>query len=134
MEMTAAPVSARPPHAGPSSDVLAAERTRLAHERTMMAWIRTGTSLISFGFSIYKFADILEGKTVGRSILGPQAYGSAMIVTGLLTIIVAMVQHRTALQRMRAEGIPVPKSLATLVAAAIAILGILALGLVILHQ
>ncbi len=50
----------------------------------MMAWTRTGTSLISFGFSIYKFADILEGKSGGGGILEPLVYVSAMIFTGLL--------------------------------------------------
>jgi putative membrane protein len=134
MEMTTGAVAAGPPHGMPSSDVLAAERTALAHERTMMAWIRTGTSLISFGFSIYKFADILEGQAAGRKMLGPQAYGSAMIATGLLTIVVAMFQHRAALKRLRAEGVKAPKSLASFVAALVAILGVLALGLVILHQ
>jgi putative membrane protein len=100
---------------------MAIERTRLAYERTMMAWTRTGTSLISFGFSIYKFADILQGKTAGRTILAPQAYGSAMILTGLVALVVATLQHRAGLQELRAQGARIPASLG-------------ALGLVVLHQ
>ena len=53
------------PPGGSSANEMAVDRTRMAHERTLMAWVRTATSLISFGFSIYKFADILEGKAEG---------------------------------------------------------------------
>jgi putative membrane protein len=113
---------------------MAIERTRLAYERTMMAWTRTGTSLISFGFSIYKFADILQGKSGGRGILAPQAYGSAMILTGLLALVVATLQHRAGVKELRAHGARVPASLAAVVAMAVTILGIGALGLVIFHQ
>jgi putative membrane protein len=117
-----------------SANAMAVERTRLAYERTLMAWTRTGTSLISFGFSIYKFADILEGKSAGRAMLGPQAYGSAMILTGLLALVVATLQHWTGVRELRATGAKVPPSLAAVVAVAVAILGIGALGLVVFHQ
>jgi putative membrane protein len=109
---------------------LAADRTRLAYERTMMAWIRTATSLIIFGFSIYKFADILEVGNTGRTTLTPQLYGSAMIVTGLLALLLAVIEHRAGLRRLRVQGVKVPASLAAVVAFAIAILGLGALGLV----
>jgi putative membrane protein len=127
-------MNASPPAQGLSANSMAVERTRLAYERTMMAWTRTGTSLISFGFSIYKFADILEGKSGGRGMLGPQAYGSGMILTGLLALVVATLQHRAGVRELRATGAKVPLSLAAVVAVAVTILGIGALGLVIFRR
>ena len=117
--------------AGPSTQELALERTRLATERTMMAWTRTGTSLISFGFSIYKFAEILERRTRD---LGPSLYGSAMILTGLAAILLAIVQHRRSTLTLRAQGANIPWSLATFVAFLVSALGFLALVLVVLNR
>jgi putative membrane protein len=134
MQNAAGSTKTGPTAAEPAPNALAANQTRLAYERTMMAWIRTGTSLISFGFSIYKFADILEGKSAGRALRAPQAYGSAMIVTGLLALVVASLQHRAGLQELRRTGVKVPASLATVVAMAVAILGIAALVLIVFRQ
>ncbi|MGH7724572.1 MAG: YidH family protein [Candidatus Eiseniibacteriota bacterium] len=119
----------------PSSNELALERTRLAHERTMMAWIRTGTSLISFGFSIYKFFDIsMHGSAAHEGPLGPRTYGFAMIFTGLVAILIAMVRHRGELRVLRATGVKIPWSEATLVGALVSLLGILGLAAVIFRQ
>jgi putative membrane protein len=127
------PQSMKPAGTGPpSSEELALTRTHLAQERTMMAWIRTGTSLISFGFSIYKFADIIEGK--GSRVLGPQIYGSAMILVGLSAIGLATSEHRASRLALRARGVAMPRSLATWVGWLVAFLGVLALGLVVFRR
>lgn len=116
----------------PSSEELALTRTHLAQERTMMAWIRTGTSLISFGFSIYKFAEILEGR--GSRVLSPRIYGSAMILIGLSAIGMAAVEHRANRRALEQRGAKVPRSLATVIGWLVAVLGVLALGLVALRR
>jgi putative membrane protein len=119
----------------PSSSELALDRTRLAHERTMMAWVRTGTSLISFGFSIYKFFDIsMHGSGAHDGPLGARTYGFAMIFTGLVAIVIAMVRHRRELKVLRATGAKVPWSEATLVGALVSLLGLLGLAAVIFRQ
>jgi putative membrane protein len=106
----------------------------MAQERTMMAWTRTGVSLISFGFSIYKVSDILQSQSGRRTLIGPQAYGSAMILTGLIALVCALIQQRADLQAWRAKGVRIPPSLAGIVTLAVTLLGIFALGLVILRQ
>jgi putative membrane protein len=116
----------------PSSEQLALMRTYMAQERTMMAWIRTGTSLISFGFSIYKFAEILEGRAA--RVLGPRLYGSAMILVGLSAIGLAAIDHRVNRLDLQHRGVAAPRSRATLVAWLVAVLGVLALGLIALRQ
>lgn len=115
--------------------MLAVDRTRLAHERTMMAWIRTGLSLITFGFSIYKFFQIQEGSAAVREgLIGPRVFGFMMILIGVLSILMASLQHRREMQSLRAAGIEVPPSLATIIAALVSFLGILGLLAVVFRQ
>ena len=115
--------------------MLAVDRTRLAHERTMMAWIRTGLSLISFGFSIYKFFQIQEFQRPFREgLIGARGFGALMILTGLCAVFLAALQHRREMQSLRAAGIHVAPSLATIVGALVSFLGIVGLFAVAFEQ
>ena len=108
---------------------LAVDRTRLAHERTMMAWVRTGTSLISFGFTIYKFFQYQtdKGLAVATSrLIGPREFALIMIGTGLVALLLADVEHRGAMKRLRATYGPQPRSVSGIVATIVAVLGLLA--------
>jgi putative membrane protein len=125
------------PHDLPDATRLAVDRTRLAHERTLMAWIRTATSMIGFGFTLYKFFAFLKEKGETRPVhrlLGPREFAFLMILIGLVTLVLATVQHRGELQAMRARYGPSPPSMATVVAALVSILGIVGLLAVILRQ
>jgi putative membrane protein len=114
---------------------LALKRTRLAYDRTLMAWIRTATSLISFGFSIYKFFDLSGFKPQeGSAMIGPQIYASAMICTGLAALAFATYDHKKRLSELASEGaVLVTPARARYVAAAVSLLGILAMAAVIFH-
>ncbi len=107
---------------------LAAERNRLALERTLMAWTRTATSLIAFGFTIFQaFRFLAESDRLRNPYLSPQVVGTVMIVIGITALILAWVQHRQELAALRAEFGPMRYSIASVVAAMIAGLGVLAL-------
>src|SRR5262245_62649597 len=82
---------------------MAVDRTRLAHDRTLMAWVRTATSLISFGFTIYKFFQYLQEKDQARAdrIFGPREFALLMIGIGLTALVLATVQHRRDMVRIR---------------------------------
>ncbi len=108
---------------------LAFDRTYLAHERTLMAWIRTATSLISFGFALYKFffyVKEFEHAPASNETLSPRGYGLILIGTGVMILAAAIAQHWLALRALRAQHQAVPMSLATIVAASICMLGVLA--------
>ena len=108
---------------------LAVDRTRLAHERTLMAWVRTAASLISFGFAVYKFFDYEQqrGRTPPDQVLGPRQFALMMITIGLVSLLLATIQHRRTMRLFRAEyGAIVPLSTATVVGGLFSILGILA--------
>jgi len=115
------------------STQLAFDRTRLAYDRTMLAWVRTATSLITFGFSIYKFFDI-ETRGHHSGLIGPREFAIIMITIGLVSLLLATIQHRGDRNRLRAASPDVPRSGAAVVAALIAVLGIIALAAVLLRQ
>lgn len=107
---------------------LAAERNRLALERTMMAWTRTATSLILFGFGSYQiFGYLATSERLREPLLRPQVFGVTMIVTGLIALALALFQHVQELRALRAEFGPMRPSIAAVVAAFVAGLGVIAL-------
>ncbi len=119
-----------------ASTTLAVDRTRLAYERTLMAWIRTATSLITFGFTIYKFFQIelaREGPRTNR-LIGPRQFALLMIVIGLVSLLMATLEHRRDLKALNAEYPGGRRSLARVLAALISILGLLALFAVLFRQ
>jgi putative membrane protein len=120
-----------------TSTKLAYDRTRLAYERTLMAWVRTGTSLISFGFTIYKFFEEFHKAEPGTrtgSLFGPREFGLFMISIGLISMLLATLEHRGNLQKLRAQYAEVPYSMAAVVALLVSLLGIAALIAVYFRQ
>ena len=121
----------------PASASLAVERTRLAHERTLLAWVRTATSLISFGFTLYKFFQYLQQRDPNFAAthrFTAREFAMIMISTGLIALVIATVQHRQDVVRMRTIYPEVPYSFATILAALLSGLGLIALVAVILRQ
>jgi putative membrane protein len=119
----------------------ALERTRLAHERTLLAWVRTATSLISFGFTIYKFFQYLrEGNPVPAGthrLLDPRAVALVMISLGIVALACATLEQRRSMRRLRdmyPDHGPLPRSLSTIVAGVLAVIGVVGLVLVFLRQ
>jgi putative membrane protein len=102
-----------------------------------MAWVRTATSLITFGFTIYKFFQIELSKEGSKSghVIGPREFALAMIVIGLVSLVMATLEHRRELQSLREQYSGVaPRSLARILAALISFLGIIALLAVVFRQ
>ena len=115
---------------------LAIERTRLAVERNMMAWIRTATSLISFGFTVYKFFEFEAGKSLpaatGR-LLSPRVFGMIMIGTGLVALLLSTIEHRRNLKALAPEPGTAHASVAGVLAAMIAVMGLAAFAAALLR-
>lgn len=121
----------------PDQMTLALERTYLAHERTLMAWTRTATSLITFGFTLYKFFEYLHERgeaTKTSQLFGARTFGLIMIGIGVLTLVIASVQHYLQMRHLRAHYHNAPFSLALLLACLIACLGILGFITGIFHS
>jgi putative membrane protein len=114
-----------------ASTRLALERTRASYERTMMSWIRTSTSLITFGFTIYKFFQLEGLRSRENQLIGPRGFSLILVSIGLGMLVLATIEHRQNIRRLDAEYPRHPRSLAAILAATIAILGILAFAAMI---
>ena len=80
-------------------------RTALSSEQTLMSWVRTSLSLFTFGFSIAQFFQYLAGQNEGISG-NPRRLGIALIFVGILTLVVAIVEHVQRIRRLEEEGLP----------------------------
>jgi putative membrane protein len=118
-----------------NSTQLAVSRTWLAHERTLMAWVRTGTSMISFGFTIYKFFqfETSSNATVRKSLLSPRHFALIMVSIGLLSLLMATIQHRQQVRELKKYLQPPSRSLAEIVAALVSGFGLLVLLATVFH-
>jgi putative membrane protein len=121
----------------PDATELALDRTYLAYERTLMAWVRTAVSLISFGFSVYKFFQYMREERLGppiKRLLGPREFALIMIAFGVISLLLATLQNWQFRKELKERYHEAPNSLATVIAALISLLGILALIAVIFRQ
>lgn len=115
------------------STILAYARTRAAYERTMMSWITTATSLITFGFSVYKFFQF-ERPTNGSQdrLVGPREFALALVSLGLFSLVLATLEYRQNIRMLGEESGGRVRSLAVVMAALIAALGLAALVVMII--
>jgi len=114
---------------------LAVDRTWLAHERTLMAWIRTATSLISFGFTIYKFFQFEAGKAgaLAHTVVSPRQFAILMIATGLIALLLSVIDHRQSMKQLREEFGTTRRSVAGIVAGVVAVMGLAAMAAALWH-
>jgi putative membrane protein len=118
---------------------LAKERNRAAAERTLMAWIRTCLSLISFGFGLDKIIAAIHDSAGGRAGpaghagLGVRMVAVGFVLTGILAMAAASVQHRHILKRLDRADFTYQKgpSIALATAVLITLIGMLALALLV---
>ena len=98
----------------------------------MLAWVRTSTLLITFGFGIQQFFRATRGPDYA-DLIGPRTFGLTMIIIGLLALLLAALQHRSAIEALKLsyperEHYPaIRRSNAWLLGILIALLGLLAL-------
>jgi putative membrane protein len=120
---------------GPDAYKLALERTSLAYERTLMAWIRTAMSLITFGFTVYKFFQF-ESWVAGpplQQVVGPREFAIIMISIGLVSLVMALMQHMRSRAILSTQYPEMPRSVASWAAALTTLLGVAALAAVALR-
>jgi putative membrane protein len=109
---------------------LAAYRTGLAMDRTTLAWIRTTLGMASFGFGMVAFFRTLEEKSPSPVSLrwhqGAIRMGTALVLLGIGSMVLAGLSHWSALRRLRRGESPVlgPWPLSLTVAMLSAIMGL----------
>jgi len=108
----------------PTTQTLAIDRTMLAYERTLMAWSRTSVSMTSFGFTIFSFFEQLGPRDVRHTALGPRGLAVLLSGTGTAMLLLAMWQHRVAMQELERDTATHRKSLAMSAAGVISLIGL----------
>ena len=98
----------------------------------MMAWIRTASSLITFGFAVYKFIDIDQHRQ-HTQFDGARVFGITMVSFGLISLLLATIENRRYLSELSVDYGVNRRSLAQMLALLIAVLGILALVIMLLR-
>ena len=94
----------------------------------MLAWIRTATSLITFGFGVSKLSNLVwPGSENQGYIIGPNTFGLILVCIGLVSLLLAVVEHRQGIRELGAQYEGKSRSLAVLVAGLIGVLGVVAL-------
>ena len=83
--------------------LLTMERVRLALERLQLAWVNFAITLTVFGFTIDR---VLESKFVEgrRPILGfvtGREIGMFLLLLGITGLLVATIQHRQSIERLK---------------------------------
>jgi putative membrane protein len=82
-------------------------RTAFSSERSLMAWIRTSVSLYTFGFSIATFAGHLQQRSESAWFLpNVRRLSLVFICLGILSLMLAAVEHVSRLRRMKELGLP----------------------------
>ncbi|WP_255089987.1 YidH family protein [Synechococcus sp. Tobar12-5m-g] len=112
---------------------LAKQRNRDAAERTLMAWIRTCLSLISFGFGLDKIVAAIKSQNgvAGHAGLGVRLVSMAFVLTGMVAMVAATLQHRRELRRLTGDTFTFhrQRSIATATAVSLTLIGAIALAM-----
>ena len=98
------------PGVGDERFALARVRTHLALDRTLLAWIRTALSMVGFGFGMAAFFRSLRlahpGEETESLHLTAIVLGTALLVLGLVTMVLAGLSHRADVGRLRRGEVP----------------------------
>jgi putative membrane protein len=116
-------------------------RVYFAAERTLLAWVRTGLALMGFGFVVARFGLFLHELSMMQKVKPPARIGISLwvglslVALGVAVNIVAALQNWRTIRRLqRNETLEFRAvSFASLVAMALAILGLVVGGLLLIN-
>ena len=97
-------------------------RFLLANERTLLAWVRTALTLLAAGFAVQQLAS-------GR---GSTALAVLLLLTGAAAAVAGGVRNRAADRAIRAGALPPAGRSPYALVVVVALLGVLALVVVLL--
>jgi putative membrane protein len=118
---------------------MASFRTQLALDRTTLAWVRTALAMTSFGFGMVAFFRAVRQQNPDAETfrLHQEAIrmGTALVIIGIVSLLVAGGSHGLNLKRLRRGELPVFARwpLSVTLAMLLAIIGLIGLGALFGH-
>lgn len=127
---------------------LAYQRNRFAADRTLMAIMRTSLSMIVFGFTIFSFfSSVAAREAIGHVVpdRAPGRFGLALVVLGVVLLVAGIVADMRYVGKLRRQqhwlvdadwstGIdPMDRSLIVVSAIALLLVGLVAIGLIVVR-
>lgn len=113
--------------ARPRADVDSRARTHLANERTFLAWLRTGLSLVAVGLAAAGILppDLIPGLPYVR------VFSILLVLSGTLLIVCGAARYTIALHQIESGSYRSASTAIIAVAVIVAVLGIMAIPLVL---
>ncbi len=117
------------------------QRTRMSADRTLMSVIRTSLSLISFGFTIFQlFLKLAQAEVLHEGSGAARGFGVSLVLLGIAMLVCGIGFHvafmrglRRERGQLKAQGLihgesAFPVSLTLMVALAMLLIGLFAIG------
>lgn len=93
-----------------NSTKMATYRTQLALDRTRLAWVRTTLTMGTFGFGLVGFfRSVRQANPSAEAIRvhqGAIAFGTSLIIVGIVAMILAGLSHLATLRRLGRGEVP----------------------------
>ncbi|MFC1842234.1 YidH family protein [Candidatus Dependentiae bacterium] len=107
-----------------------------AAEQTLLAWIQTGLTMTGFGFGIGSLIAFMNEQHYEKGVVKAiRVIGELLIFVGFVSIILALIQHRIKVRRLRNKDFKFKSSfsLSLFVGILISLLGIAAFVAILVH-
>lgn len=105
-------------------------------EQTFLSWVQTGLTLVGIGFGVGSVLAILKSEHYEKDmIMAIRVIGQCLIFIGFLTILLALFQHRKKIRSLAddCKDYAHESNLPLFIAATVALLGIAAFTIILLH-
>ena len=106
-------------------------------EQTLLTWIQAGLTLIGFGFGLGSIIAFLRAEHYEKFIIKTiVTVAELLIVVGIVSIILALIQHRSKLRNLESKEFRYKPTfnLSIFVGIMISILGIVAFLAILIHM
>lgn len=105
-------------------------------EQTLLEWIQVGLTLIGLGFALGSVLAFMRSEHYEKFIIKAVGFiGQLLIVVGVISIVLALVQHKHKIKCIKSKGCQykAPFNLSVYVGIMVSVLGVAAFVAILIH-